>query len=81
MGGGAESALCVKGLFWKPSTLDFFRQQGIPLSGSPRPCPPQGNDIISKLIRSWKKRRFRNWLSRRSEKIAQAGGGVIKPLT
>jgi len=70
----------IKGLFWKPSTLEFFKRENVPLSDSPRPCPPQGSDFISKFIRSWKKRSFRNWLRKRSEKVARAGGGVVKPL-
>ncbi|WP_395742602.1 hypothetical protein [Prosthecobacter sp.] len=70
----------IKGLFWKPSTLEFFKRENVPLSASPRPCPPQGKDFVSKLIRSWKKRSFRSWLRRRSEKTARAGGGTVKPL-
>jgi len=70
----------IKGLFWKPSTLEFFKHENVPLSASPRPCPPQGQDFVSKFIRSWKKRSFRNWLRRRSAATARAGGGVIKPL-
>jgi len=71
----------IKGLFWKPSTLEFFRKENVPLAASPRPCPPQGFDFVSKLIRSWKKRRFRNWLKIQSEKVARAGGGMVKPMS
>lgn len=70
----------IKGLFWKPSSLDFFKKEKVPLSTSPRPCPPQGSDFVSKLVRSWMKRRFRAWLNKQSQKMALAGGGVIKPL-
>lgn len=70
----------IKGLFWKPSTLDFFKREKVPQSLSPRPCPPQGQDFISKLIRSWQKRRFRGWLDRRAKEFAAQGGGVVKPL-
>ncbi len=70
----------IKGLFWKPSTFEFFKKEKVPRSATPRPCPPQGQDFISKFIRSWKKRSFRNWLRKRSEKMARDGGGVVKPL-
>ena len=70
----------IKGLFWKPSTLEFFKQQNVPRSSTPRPCPPQGQDFLSKLIRSWQKRRFRSWLDRRSKTFAETGGGMVKPL-
>jgi hypothetical protein len=71
----------IKGLFWKPSTLEFFKKEKVPLSATPRPCPPQGQDFVSKFIRSWKKRSFRNWLRKQSETMALEGGGVVKPLT
>jgi hypothetical protein len=70
----------IKGLFWKPSTLDFFKKEKVPLSATPRPCPPQGQDFVSKFIRSWKKRSFRNWLRKRSEKMSSEGSTVVKPL-
>lgn len=70
----------IKGLFWKPSTLDFFKRENLPLSASARPCPPQGQDFISKFIRSWKKRGFRNHLRKRSETMARTGDSVVKPL-
>jgi hypothetical protein len=70
----------IKGLFWKPSTLQFFKREQVPLKLSPRPCPVQGQDFISKFIRSWQKRRFRGWLDRRTKGFAAQGGGVVKPL-
>ena len=70
----------IKGLFWKPSTLEFFKKENVPLSASARPCPPQGSDFISKFIRSWKKRSFRNHLRKRSEAMALDGTTVVKPL-
>lgn len=70
----------IKGLFWKPSTLEFFEREKMPSGLSPRPCPPQGQDFISKFIRSWQKRRFRGWLDRRAKAFAAQGGGVVKPL-
>jgi hypothetical protein len=70
----------IKGLFWKPSTLEFFKREKVPQSLSPRPCPPQGQDFISKFIRSWQKRRFRGWLDRRAKAFAAQGGGVVRPL-
>jgi hypothetical protein len=70
----------IKGLFWKPSTLQFFKREQVPIKLSPRPCPVQGQDFISKFIRSWQKRRFRGWLDRRTKEFAAQGGGVVKPL-
>ncbi len=70
----------IKGLFWMPPTLEFFKREQVPQSPPPRPCPPQGCNIVSKLIRSWQKRRFRGWLDRRAEEFAAQGGGVVKPL-
>jgi hypothetical protein len=71
----------IKGLFWKPSTLEFFKEQNVPSPSSPRPCPPQGQDFLSKWIRSWHKRRYRKWLNRRADEIAAKSGGIIEPLT
>lgn len=70
----------IKGMFWKPSTLDFFKWEAVSRCLSPRPCPPQGQDFISKFIRSWQKRRFRGWLDRRAKAFAAQGGGVVRPL-
>lgn len=70
----------IKGLFWKPTTIEFFKHEQVPQCQSPRPCPPQGQDALSKLIRSWQKRRFRGWLDRQAKACAAQGGGVIKPL-
>jgi hypothetical protein len=48
----------VRGRFWKPEGLSYLRANGIQPDLTWRPCPPQGQDFISKLIRSFQKRRM-----------------------
>ena len=65
----------VKGKFWLPDAIDFCKKEGLQPDLKHRPCPPQGQDLISKLIRSYHKRRMQlvhciN--SKREEKIIES---------
>jgi hypothetical protein len=46
----------VRGRFWKPSALEFLNKYGVQPNLRVRPCPCQGRDFFSKLIRSFQKR-------------------------
>jgi len=48
----------VRGRFWKPEGLAYMRANGIEPDLVWRPCPPQGNGIFAKFIRSFYKRRM-----------------------
>ena len=48
----------VRGRFWKPEGLAYMRANGIQPDLTWRPCPPQGQGFIAKLIRSYQKRRM-----------------------
>ena len=48
----------VRGRFWKPDGLAYLQANCIQPDLKWRPCPPQGQDFISKLIRSHHKRRM-----------------------
>ena len=54
----------VKGKFWMPKAVEFCKKEGLSPNLAYRPCPPQGQDLRSKLIRSYHKRRlqFVHWL-------------------
>jgi len=49
----------VKGKFWLPKGVEFCRAEGIEPDLKKRPCPPQGKDMLSKLMRSYYKRRMK----------------------
>lgn len=49
----------VRGRFWKPEGLAYMRRNGIEPDLCRRPCPPQGEGFIAKLVRSWYKRRMK----------------------
>ena len=57
----------VRGRFWKPNGLAYLKQHGLKPDLGHRPCPPQGSDILSKIIRSYHKRRMQ-W---RDKKLAR----------
>lgn len=63
----------VRGRFWKPNGLAYLKQHGLKPDLWHRPCPPQGSDVLSKVIRSFHKRRMQ-WrdkaLSRKAAKAA-----------
>ncbi len=69
----------VKGGFWKPNAVQFCREQGIEPDLKTRPCPPQGNDPISKLMRSLQKRRIRWRTNRRLKRSRADGGASVQP--
>ena len=52
----------VRGRFWKPNGLAYLNQHGLKPDLWRRPCPPQGTDVLSKVIRSFHKRRMQ-WMS------------------
>jgi len=48
----------VKGKFWKPAAMDFMKRTGVTPDLKWRPFPPQGQDPLSKVVRSFYKRRM-----------------------
>ncbi|MBL9177514.1 MAG: hypothetical protein JNM65_05585 [Verrucomicrobiaceae bacterium] len=71
----------VKGKFWKPAAMDFMRRTGVTPDLKWRPFPPQGQDPISKVVRSFHKRRM-DLRKRREEKRFAAGGvpALVRPM-
>lgn len=71
----------VKGKFWKPEAMDFMRRTGVKPDLKWRPFPPQGQDPISKVVRSFHKRRM-DLRKRREEKRFVAGGvpALVRPM-
>ena len=65
----------VRGRFWKPEGLAFVRSQGFSPDLRWRPCPPQGQGFLAKLIRSLHKRR----MNRRHQQPASSDG-LVKPF-
>ncbi|MFN0075970.1 MAG: hypothetical protein ACKVY0_05800 [Prosthecobacter sp.] len=53
----------VRGRFWKKNGLDYLKQNGLKPDLWRRPHPPSGDDVISKVIRSFHKRRMQ-WMER-----------------
>lgn len=53
----------VRGRFWKKNGLDYLRKHGLKPDLWRRPCPPSGDDVISKVIRSIHKRRM-HWINK-----------------
>jgi hypothetical protein len=66
----------VRGQFWKPNGVEYLRANGLRPDLRRRPCPPQGQGPLAKIIRSYHKRRMR-W---RAQRAAAAPGQVIAPL-
>lgn len=67
----------VRGRFWKKNGLEFLRQNGLKPDLWRRPCPPGGDDPVSKVIRSLYKRRM-HWM----EKFRPtASAKPVQPLT
>jgi len=64
----------VRGRFWKPEGVAFLKSHGLTPDLRRRPCPPQGQGFIQKLIRSVQKRR----MSRQG--FQPPSDGVVKPL-
>jgi hypothetical protein len=48
----------VRGSFWKPEGLAYMRSNGIEPDLKRRPCPPVGEGIWAKMVRSVQKRRM-----------------------
>ena len=48
----------VRGGFWKPIGVEYFKKQGLPINLKARPCPPQGEEWYKKFYRSILKRRM-----------------------
>ncbi len=66
----------VRGRFWKPNGLAYLNQHGLKPDLWRRPCPPQGTDVLSKVIRSFHKRRMQ-WMARAS---ARKPTSPVRPL-
>jgi hypothetical protein len=66
----------VRGRFWKPEGLAYMRANGIRPDLAWRPCPPQGDGLLPKLIRSYHKRR----MNRLRAKIQPGAAPDILPL-
>ncbi len=70
----------VKGQFWKPIAIDYLRAQGIKVNLKRRPCPPQGNDFISKFFRSCYKRRLKAQSAKETREALEGKGLAVHPL-
>lgn len=66
----------VRGRFWKPEGLAYMRKNGIEPDLRRRPCPPQGEGFIAKLVRSWYKRRMK---FRQTLDAKKPAGGDVYP--
>jgi hypothetical protein len=71
----------VKGKFWKPVAMDFMKKTGMKPDLKWRPFPPQGQDPLSKFLRSIYKRRM-DLRKKRDERRFAAGvvPPVVRPL-
>ena len=49
----------VKGKFWMPKAIEFCKKEGLSPNLKHRPCPPQGQNVIAKIIRSYYKRKMK----------------------
>ncbi len=49
----------IKGYFWKTSSIEFLAKHNLRPNLWRRPCPPQGEDPMSRFLRSLHKRRMR----------------------
>lgn len=66
----------VRGRFWKKNGLEYLAKHGLKPDLKRRPCPPSGTDPVSRIVRSFHKRRM-NWLDkRRSKRMPE----VVLPL-
>lgn len=70
----------VRGRFWKTEAMEHLRAHGITPDLSWRPYPPQGQDVWSKLVRSYHKRRMRLRNRRDERRQREQGGDVVRPL-
>lgn len=70
----------VKGGFWKADALAYCREQGIEPNLGARPCPPPGDDLVSKAMRSLYKRKLRVAGSIDALLAVRRGGKQIWPL-
>jgi hypothetical protein len=70
----------VKGQFWKPPAIEFMKNQGVRLNLKRRPCPPQGNDFISKFFRSCYKRRMKVQAAREVREALKGRELEVLPL-
>jgi hypothetical protein len=70
----------IKGYFWKPSSLEFLKSHNLKADLKWRPCPPQGKDFFSKLIRSYYKRRMKARQLYEDLKYETKVGETIRPL-
>lgn len=67
----------VRGRFWKPNGLAYLRSNGLEPDLWRRPCPPAGDGVVDKVIRSFHKRRMQ-WVEKlRSRSAASA---EVQPL-
>jgi hypothetical protein len=64
----------VRGRFWKPEGVAFLKSHGLRPDLRRRPCPPQGQGMIPKLIRSLHKRRMGRQV------LQPPADGLVKPL-
>lgn len=64
----------VRGRFWKPEGAAYLKSHGLVPDFKRRPCPPQGQGFIHKLIRSLYKRRMSN------HRTPIPPDGLVKPL-
>jgi len=70
----------IKGYFWKPSGLEFLKLHGLEADLKWRPCPPQGRDFFSKLIRSFYKYRMKRRQKIDEKNAGLNGGKTVSPL-
>ncbi len=70
----------VKGAFWKTDALAYCREQGVEPNLGARPCPPQGEDLVSKALRSLYKRKLRMAASMDARRAARSGGKPVLPF-
>lgn len=70
----------VKGQFWKAPAVEFMRTQGMRLNLKRRPCPPQGNNFIAKLFRSFCKRRMKAQSLREAREAMNGRDLEVLPL-
>ena len=84
LGPGAPTVITyvesIKGLFWKPPTIEFLKQHNLQPDFWRRTCPPQGDDPFSKLFRSLHKQRMRLTSRFHSLTGARFRPRVVEPL-
>lgn len=70
----------VKGQFWKAPAVEFMRKQGMRLNLKRRPFPPQGNNFIAKLFRSFYKRRMKAQSAKEARASMEGRDLEVMPL-